>query len=120
MVEKLPKQEPLIVDDLDDPKDVLDEPVNFEDDKIEEDNEEIFNPQEIDYGEVERLRNKVGTLESLLSESAQKEPALILKAYIESQEAIRKENAEANQQLMQVVQNLQQENRELKDKVLEL
>ena len=36
---------------------------------IEEQNdEELFNPQEIDFSEVERLRTKVATLESLLTE----------------------------------------------------
>ena len=32
-----------------------------------EDEAELFNPQEIDFSEVERLRDKVGQLESLLA-----------------------------------------------------
>ena len=37
----------------------------------EEESETLFNPQEIDFSEVERLRTKVATLESILAKQGQ-------------------------------------------------
>ena len=45
-------------------------PMIIEDDNNAEDEGELFNPQEIDFSEVERLRTKVATLESLLANGA--------------------------------------------------
>ena len=61
--------------------------------------EELFNPQEIDFSEVERLRTKVATLESLLTDQAgpnQLASHTLLKCYMDSQEASRRELAQAN------------------------
>lgn len=68
---------------------------------------------------MERLRTKVGQLESLLASNSSQQPGDLLIAYMNSQEAMRKDQAQVNQQLLQVIQTLQQENRELKDKLLE-
>ena len=50
----------------------------------EEDEAELFNPQEIDFSEVERLRTRVGQLESLLSNQSQEQPAALLMRYMET------------------------------------
>ena len=48
---------------------IVDDEQNIVED-IEEGEEELFNPQEIDFSEVERLRTKVATLESLMANGA--------------------------------------------------
>lgn len=35
--------------------------------EVDQEEEEMFNPQEIDFGEVERLRDKVATFENVMS-----------------------------------------------------
>lgn len=80
---------------------------------------ELFNPQEIDFSEVERLRTKVASLESLLANGSNMQANELLKSYMDTQEAMRQDQAQVNQQLLQVIQNLQAENRELKDKLLD-
>lgn len=70
----------------------------------ENDEGELFNPQEIDFSEVERLRVKVATMESLLANNgAQQDPSLLLKCYMDSQERIRSEQAQANSSLLKIV-----------------
>ena len=74
---KLEAATPLGQDDwgkleLDDGDDI---PIQLEEDQEEE---EIFNPQEVDFDEVERLRGKVALLESVLANSAKKEPGILL------------------------------------------
>ena len=64
---------------------------------------ELFNPQEIDFSEVERLRTKVATLESILANQGQQDSTVLLKCYMDSQEQVRREQSQANQQLLQIV-----------------
>jgi len=66
-----PKLDAIADFELDDGGDI---PSEIEDDQ---DEEEMFNPQEIDFDEVERLRGKVAVLESVLANSAEKEPSML-------------------------------------------
>jgi len=67
---------------------------------------ELFNPQEIDFNEVERLRTKVATLESLIANGANQQPSVLLSSYMETQESMRKEQAQTNQKLLQIISEL--------------
>ena len=59
--------------DLSDDEEVKNQPDLLADlqDENEEESDVLFNPQEIDFSEVERLRTKVATLESILSGQGQ-------------------------------------------------
>ena len=46
---------------------------------------------------MERLRTKVGQLESLLAANSSQQPGDLLMAYMSSQEAMRKDQAQVNQ-----------------------
>ena len=109
-----------LIEDLeDDSAEVIQRDSNNKLEEVE-DVSEVFNPQEIDYDEVARLRTKVTDLESLLANAAKDEPSVLLKGYMETQEASRKEQAEANNKLLTIISDLQEENRELKDKNFEM
>lgn len=74
--------------DLSDDEEIKNQPDLLADlqDENEEESDVLFNPQEIDFSEVERLRTKVATLESILSGQGQQDPSLLLKTYMEAQE----------------------------------
>ena len=79
----------------------------------------MFNPQEIDFGEVERLREKVANFEKVMALKAADAPANVLfQAFLDQQEANRKDHAKVNQGLLEVISKLQTENKDLKDVIL--
>ena len=94
-------------------------------DNNNEDDEDVvsmFNPQEIDYDEVSRLRQKVTDLEGMLASAAKGGDSMqvVLKSYMDTQEASRREQAEANVKLMTIISELHEECRDLKDKNFEM
>ena len=73
-----------LIEDLeDDSAEVIQRDSNNKLEEVE-DVSEVFNPQEIDYDEVARLRTKVTDLESLLANAAKDEPSVLLKGYMET------------------------------------
>ena len=78
-------------------------PIELVDDQEEE---EMFNPQEINFDEVTRLRDRVASLENVMAQNAAKSPELLFKSFIESQEASHRAQAKVNQGLLEVIANL--------------